>query len=167
MYVKGVHGPAGIDDDASTPEGGRDTPTRAIDVATLEAQRHASGHGNIALPQDDVPDLPTFDLHGGAERPPRDAPPPALATMKLVTPFPSGVELPVGAVGAPPLAPTDPPKPGWQLALDRALVKVGGFLDRQVRAFRAAPQNTKIIVGIVVVTVTLLLVGVVLFRLTH
>jgi serine/threonine-protein kinase len=164
MYVKGVHGPPGIDD-AEAPEGGRDTPTRAIDVATLEAKRHASAHSNLALPQDDVPDLPTFDMHGAAHRPPRDQVPPALATMKLAAPFPNGV-LPPGVV-VDPLAPPAPPKPGWQVALDRALFKVGGFLDRQIRAFRGAPQNTKIIVGIIVVTVTLLVFGVVLFRLTH
>jgi eukaryotic-like serine/threonine-protein kinase len=164
MYVKGVHGPAGVDDDASTPEGGRDTPTRAIDVATLEARRSALG--NVALPQDDVPDLPTFDLHAGAHRPARDQVPPALATMKLTAPFPNG-EFPPGVASGPLVGAPAPPKPGWQLALDRALIQVGGFADRQIRAFRGAPQNTKIIVGIVVVTVTLLLLGVVLFRLTH
>jgi serine/threonine-protein kinase len=161
MYVKGVHGPPGIEDDASTPEGGRDTPTRAIDVATLESRRQAAGVGGLPLPQDDVPDLPTFDLHGGAQRMPQAQP-----TMKLATPFPNG-ELPGGVVFGPAPPPPALPKPGWQLALDRALVKVGGFAERQIRAFRGAPQNTKIIVGIVVVTVTLLLLGVVLFRLTH
>jgi serine/threonine-protein kinase len=166
MYVKGVHGPGGIDDDASTPEGGRDTPTRAIDVAMLESRRQTSGLGSHPLPQDDVPDLPTFDLHGGAQRPPSVPMPPAQATMKLTTPFPNG-ELSGGVVFGPAPPPPPSPKPGWQLALDRALVNVGGFAERQIQAFRRAPPNTKIIMGIVVTTVTLLLFGAVLFRLTH
>jgi hypothetical protein len=161
MYVKGVHEPAL--DDTSTGDSGRDTPTRALDVASLESRKHLAAHtdplslAQMALPQDDVPDVPTIDMN--TVRPVRVELAPSVRRPVVAT-----VKLPI----PPPLeAPPPPAKPRWQLALDRALLAVGRFVDRQVRAFRAAPQNTQIILVIVVGTATILAVGFVLFFALH
>ena len=60
-----------------------------------------------------------------------------------------------------------PLKPAWQMAIDRALIRAGHLVEAEAKRLRAAPQNTQIIVVIVVGTVTILAIGLVLFLALH
>jgi hypothetical protein len=186
MYVKGVHGGVSIPDgdDAPAATGDRDTPTRAMDLASLPGSPSGPSLGNA---QDDVPDVPTVDMRGASAQLLRqgghagEAPPaapsfgggmlqPGSATAKLTMPLSAMVAVPPD--GPPEAAPLDasatpPQKPKWQLVLDNALLTTGRFGDRQYLRFRAAPQNTQIIVVIVAGTVTILVLGFVLFLAMH
>jgi len=48
-------------------------------------------------------------------------------------------------------------------SIDQALIRAGRWAEAQAQRFRAAPQNTQIIVVIVAGTALILLLGVVLF----
>ncbi len=187
MYVKGVHaGPEeGEGDPAAT--GDRDTPTRAI---ALDSLQRAQAAQDPAAPfpgagRDSAPDLPTFDMRDAAKYMP---PPVATGPVPIAPGAPLAkltVRLGDFLRSAPPaavplpgeareLSPTmvdpgvaGPPQPRWQVALDRALVSVGRSSERQLLRFRAAPQNTQIIVLIVLGTIIILLLTFVLFLALH
>jgi hypothetical protein len=166
MYVKGVHAAP----DEPEEHGDRDTPTRAYELPAQRAPMQETLKSPTGLPGDET-DVKTLDFEGKQAM---GAPPGALMTM----PIPKST-VPLGAVlrvapgnvspfapqGAPtptPAAPA-PSKPAWQASLDRALVWVGRTAEVALRRFRAAPQNTQIIIVIVTVTTALLLLGLVVF----
>jgi hypothetical protein len=60
-----------------------------------------------------------------------------------------------------------PQKPDWQASFDRALVWVGRESEELARRYRALPQNSQIIVIIVAGTIVILMLGFVLFLITH
>jgi hypothetical protein len=109
----------------------------------------------------------------GAPPPPSEpgmtTPPGAMLTVPLGA-------APIGNVlrGLPPMPqapqaprppPSAPPKPGWQVALDRALITVGRTGEDLARRYRAAPSNTKVIVLIASGTAAILLLGLTAFLL--
>ena len=177
MYVKGVHA---APSDEPDNQGDRDTPTRAYELPPQRAPMLETLKSPIGLGAGDEGDIQTLDLEGrnrqsaqlGASPNDLGAPPGALMTM----PIPKAT-IPLGNVlrvapGMSPLsppaqtptpAPPAPPKPAWQASLDRALISVGRMAEGALRRFRAAPQNTQIIVVIVSVTSMLLVLGVVVF----
>jgi serine/threonine-protein kinase len=184
MYVKDVHGaPPPPADDEDTHGGDRDTPTRAYEAAALQPGYPAGRAPMLEtmkspgapMPSESsldnaltIPQQPGKDgvIKFGAPPPgdaPMGAPPGALLTVPLGA-------APLGNVlrGLPPMPPAPqaprapvsaPPKPGWQVALDRALITVGRSGEDLGRRYRAAPQNTKIIVLIVSGTAMILLLG--------
>jgi hypothetical protein len=77
------------------------------------------------------------------------------------TPLPASPE-PAGMRLADPPA-SSPFKPAWQQSVDRALIRAGHWAEAQGQRFRAAPQNTQIIVVIVAGTALILLLGFTLF----
>jgi hypothetical protein len=145
---------------------------------------------------DDVPDVPTFDLRDGARLLPPAAGPLAPGARVAKTTIPLGLtppllpaeenpaptmELRVGdhfvpggptpmpasadpALVRPADAPASSPfKPAWQQSIDRALIRAGHWTEAQGQRFRAAPQNTQIILVIVAGTGLILVLGFALF----
>jgi hypothetical protein len=182
MFVKGVHGPA----DEAPANGGRpplpsgagdrDTPTRAIELPAQRAPLAPTMQSAGAMPEEPpAPESGVVASPGprfGA--PPMDlkAPPGALQTMPIsalmVPPMPGqafGGTPSMPNIEAMPMmgAPAAPPKPGWQLALDRALAGVGRTGNDLAQRFRSAPQNTQIIIVIVSVTALILVLGLLVF----
>jgi serine/threonine-protein kinase len=145
---------------------GATPPVEGVPPPTSPAAR-------VALPEDEAGDLPTFDGRRGQDGAlvvptydPATAMAPSMLTAKLVIPpggFPpmasDGIAAPSEALAA--------PRPPWQVTLDRALVSVGGAVDRLMKRFRAAPQNTQIILAIVAGTATIFLLGLILFVAVH
>jgi serine/threonine-protein kinase len=178
MFVKGVHEVAGDDSETPEPGGDRDTPTRAIEIGALPPLDAAGSAyvGGVVLQkpeaEDDAPEVPTMDLRG--MRNPMAIPAPTFGApalqpnaplAKLTMPLP--MTPPPPRVAAPSAADYAVFKPAWQVSLDRALATVGGFVARVGERFRAAPQNTQIIVLIVAATATILVLGFVLFLAMH
>ena len=132
-------------------------------------------------------DVKTMDLEARGPRfgaPPGEqiaAPPGALMTMPIPkATVPLGNVLrglspgmtPLSQQAAPPALaplpiPLPPPKPAWQVSLDRALISVGRAGEGAARRFRAAPQNTQIIVVIIAGTSLILVIGLLAFLITH
>ena len=185
MYVKGTHGVELPD----LGEGDRDTPTRALvldnvhppALSTLKSAQGTAG-------EDGLPRAPSASLATAKLTIPlgdflRQVQPGSLPPMIDGQPVPFGMTAPLTPMPAPsplanPMTPppssshvppgsSDVPKPGWQMALDRALIGIGRTGERYVKQFREAPQNTQIIVVIIAVTALILVVGVILFFVLH
>ncbi|APR86194.1 Serine/threonine-protein kinase pkn3 [Minicystis rosea] len=191
MYVKGVHGiPSPPERDSA---GDRDTPTRAYEVPLSVSRAPMVETLKSASPLDDEHEPGTstarMDDPAGLMGPRFGAPPPAAAppaappssnelgvpaAALMTMPLPKG-SVPLGnimrslpsAPNAPPPSAPASPKPAWQVSLDRALVRVGRTGEGLVKRYRAAPQNTQIIVLIVAATVALLLLGTIVFMIVH
>jgi hypothetical protein len=192
MYVKGVHGaPA---EEPEPPAGDRDTPTRAYELPAGRAPLLATMKSPAGLAQPEEAEVKTTNLDGGA---PNSVPGAQSAPRFGAPPGPGALDAPAGALLTMPLgkqtvplgnmmrglspsqlppsqtpmpAPSALPatsKPGWQVALDRALIGVGRTAENLVRRFRSAPPNTQIIAMIVAGTVLVLLVGLVVFLATR
>jgi hypothetical protein len=184
MFVKGVHsGPPEIEEERS---GDRDTPTRAIILdasgrpAALPTLKSPAG---LPVLDDDVLDVPTVlvtpSLPAGPGQPLSPGAPTAKLTLPLAGLPPIADFGPMSAPSAEPgtalappapavVEPAGPPasspfKPGWQQSIDRALIRAGRYAETQSQRFKAAPQNTQIIVVIVVGTALILLLGAMLF----
>jgi hypothetical protein len=75
--------------------------------------------------------------------------------------------LPMPAPGPPPssapIALPAPRKPGWQLALDGALLAIGRKGDALARWYRSSPQSTRIGVVVGASAVALLMLSALLF----
>jgi len=183
MYVKGEHGSPDLDEPGPAP-GDRDTPTRAYNLeglvrppllATLQSPT------GLVDPEDDVPDVATIDLPDGpgpllfrdgpAPAPTESGPGPALQPgspgVKMTIPLGEFMRNLPAPPSAPPSALPLRPKPRWQASVDAALIRVVRAGEHQLKRFHEAPQNTQIIVVIVVGTLVILLLGFVLFLTLH
>jgi eukaryotic-like serine/threonine-protein kinase len=191
MYVKGTHGVELPDE----REGDRDTPTRALVLEGMFPPALATLQSPQGIVEDANGDVSTFKLADGAQFvPPAQSGhaggmlSPSASTAKLTIPLGDMYRMPTGTGGPvvggpmpggpiaapvtpPPSAPPGsfqvPPKPGWQAALDGALIGIGRGSERQMKRFREAPQNTQIIVLIVIGTAVIMVMGLVLFLALH
>jgi hypothetical protein len=166
-------------------DGDRDTPTRAYEMPTGRAGLLSTMKSPTGLPQPEEAEVKTTDIdasgalsQGGPRfgAPPSsdlNAPPGALLTVplgKATVPLsnmmrgltPAQLASSQTPMPAPSTLPA-PPKPQWQVTLDRALIGVGRSAENAVRRFRSAPPNTQIIVMIVAGTVLVLMMGLVVF----
>ncbi|MFT3768173.1 MAG: protein kinase [Minicystis sp.] len=187
MYVKGVHGVA-LAPEPPGPSGDRDTPTRAYEMPVQgRPQMLETLKSPVGLDADEDPGASTTKMDDGrsltaSQQGPRFGAPPSgglNAPAGALTTMPIGKEtVPLGNImralpAPPPSSPmmpvpaAAPPKPAWQVSLDRALVTVGRTGEDLLKRFRAAPQNTQIIILIVAATVGILLVGTMLFLILH
>jgi serine/threonine-protein kinase len=188
MFVKGVHDEptaGGRPPLPSSPSGDRDTPTRAIELPPQRAAIAATMPSALAMAPEEAPAPESGIVAAPGPRfgapPPGElkAPPGALQTMPIsalmVPPMPAPAPSfggtpsmphiePMPMMAPPPFA---PPKPGWQVALDRALLGVGTTVNGLLTKFRNAPQNTQIIIVIVSVTALILVVGLIVFVIVH
>jgi serine/threonine-protein kinase len=176
MYVKGVHGAPEEAESARSEPGAhpadrpgavrddRDTPTRAynIDAAPRRVVETLKSPSGEAAPVGDptlqthmlAPNTPAAKMTirlGQVPEPPPSAP---MSAAPMSTPMPASSVL-------------TPPKPAWQAKLDGLLIAIGRFGEAQMKRFREAPQNTQIIVVIVVGTVIILMLGFLLFLALH
>ena len=155
-----------------------------IDVKTMDLDHRAAGpSAGVAHPAAG----PSAGVDAKGPRfgaPPGEqiaAPPGALMTMPIPkATVPLGNVLrglspgmtPLSQQAAPPAPaplpiPLPSPKPAWQVSLDRALISVGRAGESAARRFRAAPQNTQIIVVIIAGTSLILVIGLLAFLITH
>ncbi len=146
--------------------------TRGPMLDALESPGQDGGHG-----PDDV--LATVDLQGAKASILRDggyphvpAPPaqgvplqPNSPSVKMTVPL--GDFLRNQPTPMPASAPPLPEKPRWQQSIDGMLIRMGRGSERQWKRFQEAPQNTQIIVVIVVGTLAILVLGFVLFLALH
>ena len=172
--------------------GDRDTPTRAIPAAAFQedaarVDTQSLKHFAADEPTGDLPNVfpPRAPVVGGRTMPmPADMKPLApdmamLQTMPAqVTPhasFPDAQLPPPGAaLSSVPMMPLSPPssldaplKPGWQLALDRAVVSVSRFLDTSLAKFKASPPKTRALVLVCMASIAVFLVVLVSFLVVH
>jgi hypothetical protein len=188
MYVKGVHslampsegGEAGPIEEAATGE--RDTPTRAYAMEGprrpqyLETLKSPVGGGVGPYPAGpEGEDAEAFDGNETTQKHPEQYVDPVQIKLAMASSVKNTIPLgsvfrgalPAPAQPAAPVPPTAPTKPNWQASLHRALVVVGRRSEDLVRRYRTLPQNTQIIVIIVAGTTTILVLGFILFLITH
>ncbi|HEY4119082.1 MAG TPA: protein kinase [Byssovorax sp.] len=172
------------------PSGGdRDTPTRAIPAAAFQEDARVDTQ---SLKPFAAADEPTGDLPGVF--PPRapvigNRTMPMPADMKPLVPdmamlqtlpaqatahasFPDAQLPPHGAAlqlaQLPPPSSLDAPlKPGWQLALDRAVVQVSRSIDTSIAKFKASPPKTRALVLVCIASIAVFLVVLVSFLVVH
>jgi hypothetical protein len=167
MYMKEGDGPLGLMSEVQI-SGDRDTPTRAIRTDLLEEQRRRNALNPMKSPYDE----PTGQLPGEdtSEVPlPIPVGPPIGSDMGLMATLPATA---VPRVGMPPasrpmtmpmpqqggyMAPSELPfRPGWQRAMDNALVWVGRTVEGLIAKFRASAPVTRIVIVAFITSVTLL-----------
>jgi serine/threonine-protein kinase len=110
---------------------------------------------------DPMTSAPTLDPRslGGMPQPRLSSPNLILSTLPLIPRMDEPYRGPAPVPG--------PPKPAWQVSLDRALTGVGTFIEESLKRFRAAPQSTQLAIAIACGGAVLLILSLILLLMIH